>query len=131
MVSDPLPGIPITASAAYSYSTDSDLGAILLTDSPVTHELYYHGSPFKNWVKKNASVIFQRWPEVKQHGLWIVTSTYTTKKCAVNMWASGGRAFNVGFSAKVIGTTEAGPSGEWYRDQADEGWCEYTAAVCF
>jgi hypothetical protein len=129
MVSDPLPGIPVTVSAAYSYSTDSALGAILLTSPPITHERYYHGMPFKNWVKKNAATIFQHWPEVKKHGLWIVTSTYATKKCAINMCSDGRRSFNVGFSAKVIGIGEAGPSGEWHRDQTDEGWGEYTAKV--
>ena len=39
--------------------------------------------------------------------------------------------FNVGFSAKAIRIGEAGPSGEWHRDQADEVWSEYTAKVCF
>lgn len=74
-------------------------------------------------------MIFERWPEVRKHGLWIVTSTYATKKCAVNMCSNGRGAFNVGFSAKAVGIGEAGPSGEWYRNQADEGWCEYTAEV--
>jgi hypothetical protein len=128
--SDPFPGIPVTASAAYSYSTESTVGAILLTTPPITHERYYHESTFKNWVKKNASVIFQGWPEVKKHDLWIITSTYATKKCAINMSYKGKRCFNVGFSAKVVGIGEAGPSGEWHRDQADEGWVEYTAEVC-
>jgi len=123
---DPYPGIPVTVSTVYSYSTNSALGAVLFTSSPVTHERYYHESPFKNWVKKNAAVIFQRWPEVKKHGLWIITSTYATKKCAINMCYNGGRGFKVGFSAKAV-MGEAGPSGEWHRDQADEGWGEYTA----
>ena len=128
--SNPFPGIPVTASAAYSYSTGSTIGAILLTTPPITHERYYHGMTLKNWVKKNASAIFQGWPEVKKHDLWIITSTYATKKCAINMSYNGKRCFNVGFSAKAIGVGEAGPSGEWHRDQADEGWGEYTAEVC-
>ena len=67
---------------------------------------------------------------MKKHDLWIVTSTYATKKCAINMSYNGKRCFNVKFSAKAIGIGEAGPSGEWHRDQADEGWGEYTAEVC-
>ena len=27
-------------------------------------------------------------------------------------------------TAKAIGIGEAGPSGEWHRDQVDEGWSE-------
>lgn len=76
-------------------------------------------------------MIFQRWPEVKKHALWIVTSTHATKKCAINMSYNGNRSFNVGFSANAIGIGEAGPSGEWHRGQADEGWGEYTAEVCY
>ena len=128
ITSDPHPGIPVTVSAVYSYSTNSDLGAVLFTSPPVTHERYYHESPFINWVVNNAGVILQRWPEVKKRGLWIITSTYATKKCAINMCYKGGRGFKVGFSAKAI-MGQAGPSGEWHRDQAGEGWGEYTAKV--
>ncbi|KAF9554917.1 hypothetical protein CPC08DRAFT_151930 [Agrocybe pediades] len=128
---DPAPGIPVSASAVYSYSTDKNVGAVLLTSSPITHTHYYHASPFKNWCKKNALAILQRWPEVKEHGIWVVTSTHSTKKCAINMWSGRGRGFKVGFDADVAGIGKAGPNGEWYRSQTDEGWGEYTTEVRF
>lgn len=127
--SDPATGIPVTVSAVYSYSVEKDAGAVLLTTPPITHDHYYHTSPFKNWCKKNALTLLRQWPEVKRQGLWIITSTYATKKCAINMWTTRGRGFKVGFDADVMGVGKAGPSGEWYRSQTDEGWGEYTPEV--
>ncbi|KDR73009.1 hypothetical protein GALMADRAFT_252413 [Galerina marginata CBS 339.88] len=123
---DPALGIPITVSAVYSYSVDKDIGAILLTSPRITYERYYHSSPFKRWCKENAPTILRRWPEVKTHGLWIITSTHSTKKCAINMWDARGRRLKVGFDAEVAGLGKAGPNGSWYRSQSDEGWGEYT-----
>lgn len=67
---------------------------------------------------------------MKEYGIWIVTSTHATKKCAINMWTRRGRGLKVGFAAEVAGIGKAGPSGEWYRSQTDEGWGEYTTEVC-
>lgn len=127
--SDPATGIPITVSSVYAYSTDHDVGGVLLTSPPITQQRYYHASPFKKWVKQNALKIIQRWPEVQDHGVWIVSSTHATKKCAINMWKSRGRGFKVGFSVDAMGAGGAGAGGEWYRSQTDEGWGEYTAGV--
>ncbi|KAF9554916.1 hypothetical protein CPC08DRAFT_151865 [Agrocybe pediades] len=127
---DSISGIPVGVSAAYSYSVDKDVGALLLTKAPIVHEHYYHTSPFKNWCRSNALSILKRWPEVKRHGLWIVTSTYTTQKCGINMWSSHGKSIEVGFSADIAGIGSIGPSTEWHRSRTDEGWGEYTAKVC-
>lgn len=123
--------IPISASAVYSFSTDDTAGAVLLTAPPVVHERYYYESPFKDWVKANAVEILRLRPEVKEYGLWIVTSTYGTKMAAINMWKQAGQSVKVGFSAKAVGVGECGPSGEWYKDDRQEGWNEFgSPEVC-
>jgi len=127
---DPMIGIPVGVSTVFSYSVDKDVGALLLTKAPIVHEHYYHMSPFKNWCRANSFAILSRWPEVKTHGLWIVTSVYTTKKCAINMWSAHGKTIEVGFSADATGIGSIGPSGEWSRSRTDEGWGEYMAKVC-
>ncbi|KAF9483645.1 hypothetical protein BDN70DRAFT_958120 [Pholiota conissans] len=120
--------IPVTASAVYSYQVDQDVGAILLTSAPVTHERYYYATPFKNWLAQNATVLLTRWrDEVKENGIWIITSTFSTKKCAINMWTKRGRGIKVGFSADVMGAGNIGPGVDWYRSHTDEGWGEYSA----
>jgi hypothetical protein len=82
-------------------------------------------------MKQNASVILNRWrDEVKENGIWIVTSTFSAQKCAINMWAEKGKEFKVGFSADVMSiANDAGPSVDWYRSHIDEGWGEYTGEV--
>lgn len=117
--------LPVAASGTYSFSANKAEGAVLLTVPPVVHERYYFESPFKNWVKKNAAAILKRRPEVKEYGLWIVTSTYATKACAINMWKEGGYRVEIGFLARAVGIGELGPSGKWMKDQRLEGWNEY------
>lgn len=119
-------GIPLTVSAVYSYSTTKDVGAILLTSAPITYERYFHSNIFKKWVQKNALAILAGWPEVKDHDLWIVTSTFSTKKCAINMWNSHSQGIKVGFTSDIWGIGNAGPSADWVRSQTDEGWAEYS-----
>jgi len=123
---NPIPGFPVTASAVFSYSTDKDDGAILLTNSPITFERYYHSTPFKTWCKENALHILKNWEEVKEYGLWIITSVHSTKKCAINMWQTRRREFKVGFDANIATLGELGPNGDWHLSQTDEGWGEYT-----
>lgn len=110
------------------FSTDKAEGAVLLTVPPVVHERYYYESPFKKWMKTNAAAILKRRPEVKEYGLWIITSTYATKACAINMWKEGGYRVEIGFLAKAVGIGELGPSGEWMKDARLEGWSEYEFA---
>ncbi|KAJ3504050.1 hypothetical protein NLJ89_g8143 [Agrocybe chaxingu] len=124
---DPATGIPLTVSSIYSYSTDTDVGAVLLASNPVTHERFYHKSPFKNWVKKNALTILQRWPEVKEHGVWIVASTFAAAQCEVNMWHEKGKSFQVGFSAEAMGFGKIGNDCKWHTSQRDEGWAKYSS----
>ncbi|KAF9032346.1 hypothetical protein BJ165DRAFT_1358008 [Panaeolus papilionaceus] len=121
----PAPGIPVTASTVFKYTSDLDTGAILLTDPPITHERFYHESPFKQWVKQNSLTILKQWPEVKTYGLWVVTSTYSTQRCAINLWNKKGCGLHIGFSTDVAGLGELGPDGEWYRSSTEEGWMEY------
>ncbi len=85
--------------------------------------------PLKNWVKKNATKIIKCWPEVKEHKLWVVTSTYSTKKCALNMWKGKRVSCKVGFSIDAPGGAVASVGGEWYQSQKDEGWAEYSMEV--
>ncbi|KAF9523335.1 hypothetical protein CPB83DRAFT_863086 [Crepidotus variabilis] len=122
----PQPGIPVNASAIYEYSSSKDIGAILLTTPPITHDRFYFSTPFKNWVKKNAQAILKNYPDVQEHQLWVVTSVYMTKSCAINMWNGHDKNFTVGFSVDAMGAGEAGTGFEWHHSQKDEGWSEYS-----
>ena len=126
----PLPGIPANISSVFEYSSDKDSGAVLLTSPPIIHDrLYHYTESFKDWMKKNGTTILQEWPEVRYNTLWIVVSTYSTKKCAINLWNGSGCRFNVGLTADVPGLATASAGMDWYVIRKDEGWSEYSMPV--
>ena len=99
---DPFPGIPVTA--AYSYSTDSTF-AILLTSPP-----FLPWDDFQELGKEKCYRDFSMlaWGEET----WLVDRHSTYATCF----------FVILDFAKAIGIGEAGPSGEWHREQADDSW---------
>lgn len=90
---------------------------------------YLYESPFHQWVKENSKRIQQlRGPEVRQHGLWIVTSTYSTTRCSIHAWKGASKDVKVGFKARALGE-EFGPQGAWFEDERDSNWSHYHASV--
>ena len=84
-------GIPADASVVYRFKSDAKFGAILMTDQPVWKQAVYHDQPFREWVKTNSPRLLQRYPDIKEHGLWVVKKTYSTKHCSLNAWTSAER----------------------------------------
>jgi hypothetical protein len=78
--------------------------------------------PFLKWLEKNAAVIVRNHPEVKKHGLWIVTSTCSTSKCALNAWTSKSKEVAVGFSGTMSQMAGLEVNGSWYTSSDDGGW---------
>lgn len=105
------------------------IGAVLLTTPPIIRDAYYHEEPLTGWVRDNAVRIVQNRPEVREHGLWIVTATYSTPRCALNVWTTTEREITVAFKAKARGS-QFGPKGEWFESTEDTGWASYEAKVC-
>ncbi|MCJ1246416.1 hypothetical protein MMC30_003623 [Trapelia coarctata] len=119
-------GIPAEAKAVFKYSTSTGFGAILLTAPPMVKKAYLYESPFQQWVKQNVQQIDQlRGPEVRQYGLWIVTSTWSTSQCSINAWKQASKEVVVGFKARVFGE-EFGPEGQWFEDEMDTDWTHYS-----
>ena len=114
--------LPVDLGAWYSFSSVKEGGAVLLTKAPVRHDRFYYESPFKAWVRQNAAGLVVKRKELLQCGLWVVTSTWTTDECAINVWNGVGKGVNVGFKTGVVELGELAPSGEWWEDGSDAGW---------
>lgn len=114
--------LPVDLGAWYNFSSVREGGAVLLTKAPVRHERFYYESPFKAWVRQNAVNVVTKRKEVLESGLWIVTSTWTTDECAINVWNGVGKGVNVGFKTGVVEIGELAPSGEWWENGSDGGW---------
>jgi len=117
-----IPGIPTNVNVFCKYASNQRFGAVLLTTPPVIKSVYYHDMPFLKWFKTNAATIVRNHPEVKQHGLWIVTSTYSTSKCALNAWTSKSKEVAVGFSGTMSQMAGLDVKGSWYTSSDDGGW---------
>ncbi|KAJ6004630.1 hypothetical protein N7540_012999 [Penicillium herquei] len=115
-------GIPIDIGALYRYSNEGGFGAILMTESPVTKDLVYGTTTFRLWCKENSEEILRKWPDVRDHGLVIVTSIYRTRMAKLNAWADKGKEISVGFRAGVVGIGEVAPSSTWYTSHEESGW---------
>lgn len=114
--------LPVDLGAWYNFTAIKEGGAVLLTKAPVRHERFYYESPFKAWVRDNAAGLVAKREEVLEFGLWIVTSTWTTDECAINVWNGVGKGVNVGFKTGVVEIGELAPAGEWWEDGSDAGW---------
>ncbi|KAI9046057.1 uncharacterized protein KD926_006004 [Aspergillus affinis] len=115
-------GIPADIGALYKYSTKDGFGAILMTEGPVVKEFIYGTTPFRQWCKANSETILRQWPDVRDRGLIIVTSAYTTKHAMINAWSETEKEIAVGFRAGVIEIGEVAPSTAWYTSNGDSGW---------
>ena len=100
-----------------------------MTEPNVWREGYYHDSPFEAWVKKNSKTLLRMRPEIKEHGLWVVKWTYTTKSCALNAWKDKDQLLTLGFQASAVNIGEAAPHGNWYQSSFDGGWVGSSATV--
>lgn len=115
-------GIPADIGALYKYSSKDGFGAILMTQSPVIKDFIYGTTPFRLWCKANSEAIIQKWPDVKERGLIIVTSVYTTRFAMINAWSETEKEISIGFRASAVEIGEAAPSSTWYTSEGDSGW---------
>lgn len=117
-------GLPVDASIALEYKTSGNCGAVIISSSPVVRQAYYYQSPFKKWVADNASILLhgRLAEDVKKFGLFVVTQTFATKKCALTAWRNPETKVHFGFGAGVSGLAELSPQVEWYAGSSESGW---------
>ncbi|KAF4344802.1 hypothetical protein FBEOM_1232 [Fusarium beomiforme] len=114
--------LPFDISACFRFQSDKNHGAILLTNGPVVYERFYHKEPLLRWMKQNAKSLLKSYPEIKDHGLWIITSTWTAKDASVNCWNSKDKFIDVGFSTTALEFGEVAPKGSYLHGGSAEGW---------
>ncbi|EAW15296.1 uncharacterized protein ACLA_059630 [Aspergillus clavatus NRRL 1] len=115
-------GIPADIGALYQYSNRDGFGAILMTQSPVVKDSLYGSTVFRLWCKANSETILRQWPDIKERGLIIVTSVYTTKFAMTNAWTESEKEVTIGFRAGAIEIGEIAPSSSWHTAEGDSGW---------
>ncbi|KAF4439050.1 hypothetical protein FACUT_4404 [Fusarium acutatum] len=114
--------LPFDVSACFRFQADKNHGAVLLTSGSVVHERYYHKEPLLQWMKQNAKSIVKSHPEVRDNGVWIITSTWTAENASVNCWNSKDKSVDVGFSTTALEFGEVAPKGSYLHGGSAEGW---------
>jgi hypothetical protein len=122
-------GVPADASMLLTYSHSSDFGAVLLCPGDILNEGYRQKSPFRKWASENAKNILECCPDVKQHGLFVVTSTWLTTDVSTTAWRDPSKQINIGVKIGVPGIGKLGPSYEYYRAQSSGSWIDADVSI--
>jgi hypothetical protein len=93
-----------------------------MTKSPVTRYAIYGSTIYRIWCRDNSEVLLSKWPEIKENGLVIVTSTHVTEQADINVWEDKSKRISIGFKTTEVSVLEIAPSSEWYKSSSDEGW---------
>ncbi|KAI9695007.1 MAG: hypothetical protein M1822_000624 [Bathelium mastoideum] len=118
-----LAGVPLVGvGSCFRFETSTSNASVLLVNGAVSHRRYYHEAPFKDWVAANAKRILEERPEVREYGLWVVTSTWSAAEAAINCWSGRQKGVDVGFNVNVVEIGELAPKGSWYHAGGSDGW---------
>jgi hypothetical protein len=121
------------AHAVIKYSTKEDFGALLLTTPPIERRGYSSESPIKRWYQANIETLmspeFKYAGDFKDHGLFVVTETHSTKKCSLISWSHPSKEIGVGIDAGATGVANAGVHGKYVASTNQGGWCHYQGKV--
>ncbi|RYP58987.1 hypothetical protein DL771_011041 [Monosporascus sp. 5C6A] len=105
---------PIEASVTISFENECDNGAVLATQNPVLWHRIDDEAAALQWMADNTSEMLSRHKSIiKRHGIWIVTKTYTTRRCAVAIMTSRSSAVEIGLSANIQGLLALTPTSSW------------------
>ncbi|KAM5343683.1 hypothetical protein ACJ41O_012220 [Fusarium nematophilum] len=122
-VGAPVVAAPVEASLKLSFKCESDEGAILATESPVLRHQIEDEYAAVKWVEDNTAEILKKHKAIiERHGIWIVTKTYTSRRCAVAVMSSKSSSIEIGISAKVPGVLTLAPSSEWSSSNSDSSF---------
>ncbi|OCL06467.1 hypothetical protein AOQ84DRAFT_355460 [Glonium stellatum] len=82
-----LPDFGVEFKFQLEFKKEKEYDACLVTGPSVT-EPYLENpkSLFHEWVKQNYRSISEQYPDVRTHGLWIVTKAIETPRCAICSW---------------------------------------------
>ena len=65
--------------------------------------------------------------DIKRYGLFIVTQTHATQKCALTAWRNSESRVHFGFGVGAMGLAEINPRVAWYAGRSESGWNIYDA----
>jgi hypothetical protein len=115
-------GVPVTCSVWWDFTSKYGFGTVLACPSGLRKEGYFESADWAGWAKENAAAIIKYRPKIKEHNLWIITTTYTTKEAWINVWGDSESTVSIGFSAGVEGIAKVAPSVAFSKSASGSNW---------
>jgi hypothetical protein len=116
----------IVAGGKLEFTSTENPSAILVAEGDVEHHQAIPETEFRRWGSANAQALIDLSREqgvIKRRGFWIVTETYTAKKCSISIITGQDSKTSYIVDAKSHGV-EVGPTMEWWSSRNDEHWRE-------
>jgi hypothetical protein len=117
--------LPVTVGGAVEYASKTDFGAILMCDDAVVTEGFDVREPFLAWLKKNSTALLEDFPDLKKHGAYVCTWTYSASNIHINAWEGAEHKVTLGFQVGATGIGSLGPETTWVRGRTSNGWAHF------
>ena len=119
--------IPIGADAHIKYKSKDSFGAVLIAQKPITLTSFNDEALFQSWLSANKALLSSsHGPQLRRHGLRIVTRTYTAPSCSINAWEDKDKEANMSMKAKANMMGELGGELDWADRVTDKDWSHYS-----
>ncbi|KAI9663916.1 MAG: hypothetical protein M1821_007407 [Bathelium mastoideum] len=110
------------------FSSSAGRSAILIAEGVVQHNQTTPATKFREWGSAQAQALIDLSSDrdiIKKKGFWIVTKTFTARKCSISLLTSKESKSSYSVDAQAYGVNVS-PSVEWWNGQRDEDWRDLT-----
>lgn len=125
-----------------SFENKSEQGTVLTTESPVMRHALDQEQAAIDWVMDNEERMLEEYGDIlKQHGIWIITKTYSTRRCAIAMMTTKSSAVEIGLQADLQGVLTLTPKSSWsssigsccmeLHEDEEDGVVVFISGICF
>jgi hypothetical protein len=108
--------------------TSEDYGAVLVTTPGIHHHRVSQEYDIRAWFDRNKKQLLaaKYADQLVEHGLFIVTGTYSTDRCSITSWSDTSSDIYLGLNTDHL----PGVHGRWGLGRSASGWNHYDAPVC-
>jgi hypothetical protein len=122
-------GLPAHVKGALKYTSGTNFGAVVMSDSPVVREYYEHPSRFSAWLQDNDQRLMELFPDVEKFGLDLVTKTFSTGDAYIAIWDNKKHEVYVGLGAGAGEQAQGEGSASYSRVTDSTSWRSFVEGV--
>ncbi|ROV96365.1 hypothetical protein VPNG_09067 [Cytospora leucostoma] len=105
---------PVKAAVFMKVKSEGNYGAVLATESPVLQYSIGDGQRAHEWMIENEDQMLSKHGHImKQHGIWVITKAYCTRRCAIALTTESKSSVQISFEADAQGMLKLTPTSSW------------------